>query len=199
MPAAIGELFGQGDDVGLEELRLVDPNHPRVVVHLGAQSGRIRNGDGGKADFPVRRNRLDGVPVVERGLESLDREARVSRLVQPPDQLLRLSAEHAAADQVQAARRLVEPNLLERLRPGFSRVMAPAYREEPFGGAIHDLESLRPAGQVTAAWLVRASGRRGGPHSRAPNRRPPRPCDGRWPDHSAPRPGGRHTAAHRPP
>ena len=111
------------------------------------------NGDGGKADFPVRRNRLDRVPVVERGLESLDREARVSRLVQPPDQLLRLSAEHAAADQVEATRRLVEPNLLEGLGSWFSGVMAPAHREEPFRCPAHDLEALGPAGQVPAAWL----------------------------------------------
>src|SRR6202022_3839482 len=99
----------------------------------------------------MRGHRRDRVPVVERGLERLDRGTGVARLVEAADQLLRFAAEHAAADQVEAARRLIEPDFLEGPRPRLRTVVTAADGEKALRRPVHRKETLRPAGEVAAA------------------------------------------------
>src|ERR1700686_786632 len=101
----------------------------------------------------MRRHRGDGIAVVERRLERLDGGSGVARLVEAAVQLLRLAAEHAAAYQVQAARRLVEPDFLEGLHPRLGGVVTPAHGEKALRRAVHGKEALRPAPQGAAARL----------------------------------------------
>src|SRR5207245_1417460 len=113
----------------------------------------VRNGDRRKADLAARGDGLEGVAVVEGRLERLDRRTGVARLIEPADQFLRLAAEHATDDQVEAPGGLVEPDLLEADRAGFWCVMTPADWQKALGCAIGWVEPLRAAGQVSATGL----------------------------------------------
>src|SRR5207302_6646158 len=93
------------------------------------------------------------IPVIERRREGLDGGPGIPRLIEPADQLLGFAAEHAAADQIETAGGLVEPDLLKRHRPRLRRVMAPADGQKALGRAVARMKSLRPAGQVATPGL----------------------------------------------
>src|SRR6266550_1053943 len=149
----IGQLRDEAHDVGPEELRLVDADHPGVVSQLILECPNVRYRDCRETNLAVGGNGLEGITVVEGRLERLDRRTGVARLIEPADQFLRLAAEHATADQVKAPGWLVEPDLLEADRAGFRCVMTPADWQKALGRAIDWMEPLRAAGQVSTTGL----------------------------------------------
>src|SRR2546421_564902 len=149
----IGQLRDEAHDVRPEELRLVDADHPGVVSQLILECPNVRYRDCRETNFAVGGNGLEGVAVVEGGLEGLDRRTGKACLIEPADQFLGLAAEHATADQVETSGWLVEPNLLEADRAGVRRVMTPADWQKALRRAIGRVEPLRAAGQVSATGL----------------------------------------------
>ena len=100
--AAVRELERGRDDLGLEELDLVDADH------LGSLHARAQLGHGGHGDRVHPRSRVahylgDAVAVVDLRLE--DHHALPGDLgaAQATDHLLALAAEHRAADDLEPA------------------------------------------------------------------------------------------------
>ena len=98
-----GEALAHLDQLGTEELPLVDADHLGLVgvaQDLAGGPDRAR----GDAQLAVRDDRIAGEPVVHRGLEDLDPLAGDLGAAQAADQLLRLAAVHAADDDLDPAR-----------------------------------------------------------------------------------------------
>ena len=87
----------------VEELRLVDPDHLGVCGHGVEQRTRARHAARGQADIAVRDDVIVSMAVIELWLEHLHPLPRNLGAAQPADQLLALSAEHAAGDHLDPA------------------------------------------------------------------------------------------------
>jgi hypothetical protein len=99
----IRERLGDFDDPDVEELRLVDRDHVRALVNFAENAVARCQGDR-LAPLPIMRD--DGgriITSVDAGLERLDVLARELRSLQPPEELLRLAAEHAPDDDLDRA------------------------------------------------------------------------------------------------
>ena len=102
--APAGEQRGHGDDVGVEELGLVDGDELRSP---GAPAGRSRRRNR-PARHPARcrrgwRRRRGPCSGVEMRLEDLHPSARDDAAPHAPDQLFALAGEHDAADHLDPA------------------------------------------------------------------------------------------------
>ena len=93
-----GEHLADLDERSAQELRLVDPDHPRLGVEgiedLGGRRRRRARGSSGRHERRSSRAR----DVCRSGFEGLDLLAGDRRAAEAADELLALAAEHAAAD-----------------------------------------------------------------------------------------------------
>jgi hypothetical protein len=101
--AGVGELHADVDHAGIEELYLVDADHLHPDLHARQQLGA--GGDRHRLQAPVvaRDDVLGAEAVVDERFEDLHALARDDRAAQAPDQLLRLSGEHASSDDLNPA------------------------------------------------------------------------------------------------
>jgi len=97
------QMIDDARQIGVEELRLIDADDRGVGGDASQQFHGRGNRRGVDAAAVVRAHLIDGVTIVDGRLEHLYLLARDHRAPQPANQLFALAAEHAAADDFDAA------------------------------------------------------------------------------------------------
>src|SRR5207237_5442079 len=101
--ALICQRVADRGQLGIEELRFVDPHHFRVGRDLLEQVARAADVLRFNAHGAVRGDVVFAVAVVDAGLEDLHLAFRDLRTPQPANELFALAAEHAARDYLDPA------------------------------------------------------------------------------------------------
>ena len=101
--APVREFLDDTDDAFVEELGLVDADDLHVRFDL-EHAGRRLDGSAGNAVGVVGDDVQVRIPLVHGGLESGDLLLGELGALEPADEFLRLSREHRAADEFDAAR-----------------------------------------------------------------------------------------------